>query len=457
MELFGSVLPWWLTLITFFALLLALMATGMPVAIAFAFLNIIGLLLVVDGTKGLELLPGSVYRSVATFNLLAIPMFFLLGEVLFQSRVIGLTIDVMDRWIGRVRARLLFISLGAGTALATLSGAGMADTALLGTTLHPEMEKRGYERRISLGTLMSSGLLAAIIPPSALAVLVGSLAEVSIARLLIGGFVPGLMMATVYGVYIWTRVRLNPSLAPPYVGQTVSWRSRFSGIALLSPLGIIILMVMGFIVFGVTTPSEAAATGAIGAFIVAALYHLLRMRIKTKSLEGVRFDFQVVKDALYGTVYIGGMIFLIITGAVALGQLLAFTGATTQFLAFIVDLGISALVLVVLVQLAVLILGFFIDQLSIMLVAIPVLVPILGPLGIDPVWFWVLFLMNISIGAITPPFGMMLFALKGVVPQASMSDLYRASIPFVILDAIAVGLVILVPGIATWLPGVLFD
>ena len=430
--------PWWLTLITFFTLLLALMATGMPVAIAFALLNIAGLFLV-KGTTGLLLLPGSVYRSVATFNLLAIPMFFLLGEVLFQSRVIGLTIDVMDRWIGRVRARLLFTSLGAGTLLATLSGAGMADTALLGTTLYPEMEKRGYERRISLGTLMSSGLLAAIIPPSALAVLVGSLAEVSIARLLIAGFVPGLMMATVYAIYIWVRVRLNPNLAPPYVAESVSWSLRLRGVAEISPLGIIVLMVMGFIIFGVTTPSEAAATGAIGAFIVAALYR--------------RLTFKVLKDSLYGTLYIGGMIFLIITGAVALGQLLALTGATRDFLDFIVELGLSAILLVIIVQLAVLVLGLFIDQLSIMLVAIPVLVPILGPLGIDPLWFWVLFLMNISIGAITPPFGMMLFALKGVVPQASMTDLYRASIPFVLLDIVAVGLVIAFPEIATWLPG----
>ena len=438
MELFGFEFSWWATLIIFFALLLALMSTGMPVAMAFALLNIAGLLLVVDGFKGLELLAGSVYRSVATFNLLAIPMFFLLGEVLFQSRVIGLTIDVMDRWIGKVRARLLFTSLGAGTILATLSGAGMADTALLGTTLHPEMEKRGYDRRLSLGTIMSSGLLAAIIPPSALAVLVGSLAEVSIARLLIAGFMPGLLMVGVYSVYIWIRVRMNPSLAPPYTGEVVTWRYRFLGLAQMSPLGIIVIMVMGFILFGVTTPSEAAATGAIGAFIVAALYR--------------RLTFTVVKDSLYGTLYIGGMIFLIITGAVALGQLLAFTGATREFLAFIVELGLSAVMLVIIVQLAVLILGFFIDQLSIMLVAIPVLVPILEPLGIDPVWFWVLFLMNISIGAITPPFGMMLFALKGVVPQASMSDLYRASIPFVILDAIAVGLVIAFPQIATWLP-----
>ena len=454
MEIFGLELPWWLTLITFFGLLLALMSTGMPVAIAFALLNIIGLFMV-KGTTGLLLLPGSVYRSVATFNLLAIPMFFLLGEILFQSRVIGLTIDVMDRWIGRVRARLLFTSLGAGTALATLSGAGMADTALLGTTLYPEMEKRGYDRRLSLGTLMSSGLLAAIIPPSALAVLVGSLAEVSIARLLIAGFLPGLMMAGVYGIYIWVRVRMNPTLAPPYVGEPIGWRPKLTGAALLSPLGIIVLMVMGFIILGVTTPSEAAATGASGAFVVAAIYSLLRARIKSNSLDGVRFNYQVIKDASYGTVYIGGMIFLIITGAVALGQLLAFTGATREFLHFIVGLAVPTVVLVIIVHLAVLLLGFFIDQLSIMLVAIPVLIPIVEGLGIDPVWFWVLFLMNISIGAITPPFGMMLFALKGVVPQASMSDLYKASIPFVLLDMVALGLVIAFPPIATWLPSLI--
>ena len=149
------------------------------------------------------------------------------------------------------------------------------------------------------------------------------------------------------------------------------------------------------------------------------------------------------------------MIFLIITGAVALGQLLALTGATRDFLDFIVGLAVPTVVLVIIVHLAVLLLGFFIDQLSIMLVAIPVLVPIVEGLGIDPVWFWVLFLMNISVGAITPPFGMMLFALKGVVPQASMTDLYRASIPFVILDMIAIGLVIAFPPIATWLPGLI--
>jgi len=262
-------------------------------------------------------------------------------------------------------------------------------------------------------------------------------------------------MATVYGIYIYVRVRFNPSLAPPYQADTVSWGSRFSGAALLSPLGIIVAMVMGFIILGVTTPSEAAATGALGAFIVAALYRLLRAWLNTRSLDGVRFSYQVVKDSLYGTVYIGGMIFLIITGAVALGQLLALTGATRDFLDVIVQLAVPTIVLVIIIHLAVLALGFFIDQLSIMLVSIPVLIPIVDGLGIDPVWFWVLFLMNISIGAITPPFGMMLFALKGVVPQASMADLYKASIPFVLLDIVALGLVMAFPAIATWLPSLI--
>jgi tripartite ATP-independent transporter DctM subunit len=281
-------------------------------------------------------------------------------------------------------------------------------------------------------------LLAAIIPPSALAVLLGSLAEVSIAALLVGGLVPGLVMSLIYAIYIYTRVRLNPSLAPEYASEGVTWTSRLVGLVQISPLAVIVLMVMGFIIFGVTTPSEAAATGAIGAFIVAAIYR--------------RLSFSVTRRALMGTLYIAGMVFLIITGATALGQLLSLTGATREFLRVLTELPVPDVVLVIIIQMAVMLLGFFIDQLSIMLVAIPILIPIVSGLGIDPVWFWVIFLMNISVAAITPPFGLVLFALKGVVPKATMTDLYRAALPFIALDIVAIGFVIAFPGIATWLP-----
>ena len=431
-------MEWYFVLLIFFAMLLVFFATGMPVAFAFALLNIVGLAWWVDGTKGWLLLPASAYRSVASFSLIAVPMFFLMGEVLFQSRVIEVTIDVLDRWIGRMRARLLFVALGAGTALATLSGAGMADTALIGATLHPEMERRGYDRKLSLGTIMSAGLLAAIIPPSALAVLLGSLAEVSIAALLVGGLLPGLLMSIIYGIYIYTRVRLDPSLAPHYSTGDVTWGSRFRGLLQISPLAVIVVMVMGFIIFGVTTPSEAAATGAIGAFIVAIIYRKL--------------SFSVTRRALMGTLYIAGMVFLIITGATALGQLLSLTGATREFLRVLTEIPVPDIVLLIIIQLAVMMLGFFIDQLSIMLVAIPILLPIVKGLGFDPVWFWIIFLMNISVAAITPPFGLVLFALKGVVPRATMADLYKASLPFIVLDIIAIALVIAFPSIATWLP-----
>ena len=224
---------------------------------------------------------------------------------------------------------------------------------------------------------MSAGLLAAIIPPSALAVLLGSLAEVSIAALLVGGLLPGLLMSIIYGIYIYTRVRLNPSLAPHYSTGDVTWGSRFRGLLQISPLAVIVVMVMGFIIFGVTTPSEAAATGAIGSFIVAIIYRKL--------------SFSVTRRALMGTLYIAGMVFLIITGATALGQLLSLTGATREFLRVLTELPVPDIVLLIIIQLAVMLLGFFIDQLSIMLVAIPILLPIVKGLGFDPVWFWIIF------------------------------------------------------------------
>ena len=256
-------MDWWLILVIIFASIMAAMATGLPVAFAFMVLNIIGLYIVTGGIVGLKLLPGAIYTSVATFPLLALPMFFLLGELLFHSGVFGMVMDVTDKWIGKVRARLLFVALGSGTIMAALSGAGMADTALLGSTIYPEVERRGYDRRLALGVITSSGLLAVLIPPSGLAVLLGSLAEVSIAGLLIGGIGPGFLMVFFYFWYILIRVRLNPSLAPTYEQEAPPLVEKVKATIYLTPLLLIIVAVVGFILLGVATPSEAAATGAV--------------------------------------------------------------------------------------------------------------------------------------------------------------------------------------------------
>ncbi len=432
---------WWLVLGLIFVSLIAAMATGLPVAFAFMILNIIGLFIVAGGAVGFILLPGAIYTSVSTFPLIALPMFFFLGELLYHSGVFGMVMDTTDKWIGKVRARLLFVALGSGTILAALSGAGMADTALLGSTIFPEVERRGYDRKLSLGIITSAGLLAVLIPPSGLAVLLGSLAEVSIAGLLIGGIGPGLLMVFLYFWYIIIRVRLDPSLAPVYDQAGVPLSDKLLSTAKLFPLLLIIVAVVGFILFGVTTPSEAAATGSIAALIVTAVYR--------------RLNLEVLKRSLYGVVKIVGMVLLIISGAVSFGQLLAMTGAAREFMEFLIALPVDPYVILIAIQVAVLLLGLFIDGISIMMITIPVLVPVVQGFGWDPIWFWVLFLMNMTIGAESPPFGLSLFALKGVVPaHVTMGDIYRAQIPFVIMDSFAVGIVIAIPQIATYLPSI---
>jgi tripartite ATP-independent transporter DctM subunit len=431
-------MEWWAVLLIGFGLLILLMLSGIPVAFAFAGLNIVGVMWVTGGTQGLVLLTGSIVDSVGNFRFIAAPMFFLMGAILYRSGAFGLIIEAVDQWIGRVRARLLYVTMISGTLLATLSGAGIADTALLGTTLYPEMEKRGYSPRLSLGTIFNSGLLAAIIPPSGLAVLTATLAHVPVGRLLVAGFLPGLMMATTYAIFVFIRVRLNPALAPIYDQPPASMKIKLYSTAKLAPFSIVLFMVMGFILLGITTPSEAAATGAIGALGVALIYR--------------RFSFGVLTDALRDSMRIATMILMIISGSIALSQTLALSGATRGFLDMLVNLPVSSTVLLLAMLGAILILGLFLDQVSMMMVAIPVFSPAVGVLGFDPIWFWMLFLIAISIGAETPPFGLVLFALKGVVPNVSITEIYRAAIPFVILDLISLGVLIAFPDIVLFLP-----
>ena len=435
-------MDWWLILVVIFASIMAAMATGLPVAFAFMILNIGGLYIVTGGIVGLKLLPGAIYTSVATFPLLALPMFFLLGELLYHSGVFGMVMDVTDKWIGKVRARLLFVALGSGTLLAALSGAGMADTALLGSTIYPEVERRGYDRRLALGVITSAGLLAVMIPPSGLAVLLGSLAEVSIAGLLIGGIGPGFVMVFFYFWYILIRVRLNPSLAPGYEQQDIPLVEKVKATVYLTPLLLIIVAVVGFILLGIATPSESAATGALAAVIVAAIYR--------------RLTWPVLKRSFLAVVKIIAMVLLIISGAVSFGQLLAMTGSARDFMEFLVGLPVDPIVILIAIMSAVLLLGFFIDGISIMLITIPVLVPVVKAFEWDLIWFWILFLVCLTIGSMSPPFGLALFALKGVVPpHVTMGDIYRAQIPFVLIDFGVVAVIIAVPQIATYLPSLI--
>lgn len=421
-----------------------MMATGLPVAFCFLLINIIGAAIIWGGEKGLEQLSLSMWESVSTFSLLPIPMFVLMGELMFHTGMGFRMLDAIDKWLGRLPGRLALLSVGTATLFSVMSGSTTGTTAMLGSLLVPEMERRGYHRQISIGSVMGSGGLAMLIPPSALAILLASLAGISIAKLLIACIVPGLIIAFFYGIYIVGRCYLQPSIAPSYEVKPISLKEKALGtIKYALPLGLIIFLVLGLIFLGVATPSEAAAFGAFGTLIIGFLY------------RGLTLD--VFKKALIGTMKITVMILIIITGAKAFSQLLAFTGATRSLVTFMLDLPLPPIHLIIVTQLTLLFMGTFMGAVPMMMITLPVFMPLVEALGFDPVWFGILFLINIEMGQTTPPFGLLLFVMKGVAPEGTtMGDIYKAGIPFLICDLATMGLIIAFPILALWLPRLMF-
>ena len=417
-------MDWTTTLAVLFAMLLVGLASGLPVAFTFLAINIVGLFAFVGGINALTLLAGSAFDSVASFALSPVPLFILMGEILLRSGLATLTVDAVDVWVGRLPGRLAFVAVGGGTIFGALSGSSMAATAMLGSTLAPEMERRGYKVEMSVASILAAGGLDVLIPPSALGVLLAVLANVSVGWLLIGSIVPGLVLATIYAIYFVGRARLQPHLAPPYDVAAVSLRERLLTLRHLVPLSGLMIVVTGFIFLGVAMPSETAAMG-------------------------------VVASAMLATVHTTAMVFLIIVGSKAYSQLMAITGAATGFVEFVTAQTLTPILMVIGMNIIVLILGCFIDQLSIMLITVPVFMPIVATLGLDPIWFSVILLVNLELAAITPPFGLQLFVMKGVRPQLRMTEIYRAALPIVVLQFIAIGLVMAFPPLATWLPSLM--
>jgi len=436
-------LEWWLALLLLFFGFFILLLIGMPVAFAFLLVNIVGVFSFWGGAIGLNQLVLSIDTSVSSFALLPVPMFILMGEVMFQSGVGFQMMDVLDKWMGRIPGRLALISVAAGTMFATLSGAAMGSVALLGSVLTPEMEKRGYKKPMSLGPVLGSGGLAIMIPPTALGVILATLGEFSVGRLLIAIVVPGLMMALSFTLYIVVRCKLQPSLAPPYdVTPTPLLQKIVAFVAYVLPLGSIFFLVVGLIFFGVASPTEAAAVGALGCFMLAAVYGKL--------------SWQVVKKSVTQALAIIVMIFMIFTGSTAFSQILAYTGSSEGLTRLAIGLPLAPLGLLMLMQLVLLILGMFIEQVSIMMITVPIFMPIVRSMGWDPIWFGAIMLLNMEMATISPPFGLSLFVMKGVAPRdTTMGDIYRAAIPFLLLNLVVMALLMLFPQVVLWLPGMM--
>jgi tripartite ATP-independent transporter DctM subunit len=383
-------------------------------------------------------------QSITSFSLTPIPFFVLMGEVLFHTGVALKAIDAFALLIRRVPGRLSVIAIVAGTVFSAISGSTIATTALLGSLMLPTMLARGYDPRMAMGPIMGIGGVDMLIPPSALTVLLGSLAGISIAGLLIGGIVPGLILSAMYVSYIIARAAINPALAPDeQVEEGPRGAARWLPfVTHVLPLILIFGLVIGAMTGGFATPTEAAAIGAAGTIVAAALYRSLTVGNLMK--------------ALTGTVAVSGIILFIIVGATTFSQVLSFSGVVNGLVSLVTGLGLSVNALVIAMLLILLFLGCFVDQVSMMLITLPFFMPLVQRYDVDLIWFGVLFLICMQLGLLTPPFGLLLFTMKGVAPPTiSMHQVYTAAMPYIAMSLLILVLIFFFPVIATWLPALL--
>jgi tripartite ATP-independent transporter DctM subunit len=417
--------------------LLILFFVGTPIFVAFLICNLAAIYLLV-GVPGLGMFANSIFDTATSVPLVTLPLFILMGEILSRANAIDQLMKAINILVARVHGRLYLLTVVISTIMAALSGSAMASAAMLGRTVVPQMTSRGYDKSMTLGASIGGACLAPIIPPSVLAILIGTMAQVSIGRLFQAGIVPGLLLSGMFVIYIYARLWINPSLAPREEREPQrSWRDIGTAIAALLPFMSVIGFVMGSIVTGIATPSESAAIGVLGSLGVAAVFR--------------RLSLSMILESLSGTVKVTGMIMAILIASQLFSQLLAFSGTSALMNSMIVGLELPPLLMLAILLLIPFVLCMFMDEIAVMLILIPIYLPLLPHFGFDPLWFFTLFLINISLGAIAPPVGYVLFVLQGVVPNTSLSELFRASMPYVMIFIVALALFSVFPGMITFL------
>ncbi len=430
-------------------MIIVLMLLGLPVAFAFLTTNIIGAAIFMgDGTLtgGLDAMPlivSNAVDSVAIFALLPVPLFIIMGELFFHTGLAVRVFDALDQCFGRLPGRLSYITVAGGTIFATLSGSTMANTAMMGSLMVPEMTKRGYKGHMSMGPILGTGGLAMIIPPSALAVLLASLAEIDIGGLLIAGVIPGLILAVLYSVLIYGQVKLDPEAAPEYSVEPAPLKEIiWSLIVNVLPMGFIVFCVIGLIILGVATPTEAAGFGAFGVVILGVLFRVMTWDVLVKSFAGA--------------LRVTAMVLLIILASTTFSQLLAFTGASAGLIDWATKVDLSPLVVLLIMFGVLLILGMFMDQVSMMLLTVPIFFPLAESFQFDLVWFGLIMLLALEISLTTPPFGLLLFVMVAVAPKGTtLWQVAKAAAPYIGCALVVLVLLIMFPGLALYLPGLM--
>lgn len=434
--------PMTVTLIMFSAMLI-LMAMGAPLAWALI-LSGLGSAYMMFGTGGLDLLLASAYSAMDNFLLISLPLFIFMGLVLERSGITDDLFEMTHKLMGGLPG-----GLGVGTVLicaiiAAMAGVSGAATVSLGIIALPAMLKRGYDKKLVTGTIMAGGALGFLIPPSVLMIVYAFLSRDSVGRLFAAGVMPGLMLAAIYIAYILIRCKLNPALGPPIpVSERHSVGEKIRALRHLLMPFVLVFSVLGCIIGGVTSPSEASAIGAAGSLVLVAI-------------RG-RLSWDLLRYVLFTTGRLTGMLIWIAIAAVFFSKVYTGLGAGMIVEELIEDYMPSGSLVIVMMLVSFFILGMFLDDFAITFITVPIYVPIVQSLGYDTIWFATLFIVSMQSAYLTPPFGYNLFYMRSVAPkEISITDIYRAAIPFIILQTVGLILIFMFPAIALWLPGLMF-
>lgn len=436
-------MEWWVLIVVGLAVLLTLFMSGLPIFLCFLLINVAGVMLTF-GSAGFGLFANSIFETTTSEALTAIALFIVMGEFLFRCGAIDVAFRSCDTLIGKVRGRQYYLSISLTTFIGALAGSAMGVSAMLARSLYPAMVARGYDSKLTIGTILGGASLAPIIPPSVLVILIGALANTSIASLLIAGIIPGFLIAALFLIYVVARIRLNPQLSPAddaAPARKATARDKWLAVWDLTPINLILAVVMGFLMAGICTPSESAALGVAGSIITAWYYKTL--------------TWEMVWACFAESMKIAGMVLVIVASATMFSQLVAFSGTSMKLSQWVANLGLHPLLMLLVMMAFPFIWCMFCDQLALLIVIIPIYDPLLKALNFDPVWFWTLMLINITVGGMTPPFGYTMFAFKGAAPNVPITQIFSASWPFVWLILLSMVIIALFPGLATWLPGLL--
>lgn len=431
-----------MTLLLFGALIVCLLA-GMPLAFAMGAIGLIFGFWII-GSASPHLLVITALTDWNSYILLAVPLFVLMGNFLQHSGIAEELYQYMYEWAGPVRGGLAMGTVAICAVFAAMAGVSAVGTVTMGLIALPSMVKRGYDSKLSAGCISAGGTLGILIPPSVLMIIYGSMAEQSVGRLFMGGVIPGILIALLFIVYIGVRAFIQRDLAPAIPTEDrVSFKQKIIHTkSLILPL-LLIFLVLGVIYTGICTPTEAAAVGAFGAFLC---------MVAKRRLHWLTF-----RDSILRTLSLSCMIMWIVFGAKCFAHIYAASGAIDVVSGAIMGLSVNRWFILLMSQLILLVLGMFMDPMGILVLVCPVFLPIMTNLGFDPIWYGILFTINMEMGFITPPFGFNLFYMKPLAEPhgITMGDIYKSIIPFVLLMMVGLGLVIAFPQLVLWLPSMM--